>query len=239
MKIRRTATLNEILQKADQSNVLDIDPCCIGDDWIDHEYAVRLGRAHQLPLSDVLRGTEVYVSPFPAVKPKTPEYVELMQTLRIAEEERKYQSLLGDRKSDSLSLNLKSVSDEINNQLTTIFNVLVSIGAVGWAFWYWCSNWPLGGRTLMSLFAAGLAGVAEVVVYTGYLRRVEESKKRSRKQAESKRVIKEYVFQGGKEIAKPRESEKVVEKDPKKPLGRPNHNVDARSENGLRHRAQN
>lgn len=237
MKLRRTSTLNGFLQGSEPPGGLDLDAASIGDDWIDHNCALRLARAHALPLSDLLRGTEAYVGPGPAAKPKTQEYVLLMQKLRNAEEERKYKSLLGDSKSSFHTLNLKSVSDEINDQLTTIFNVLVSVGAVGWAFWYWCSNWSLGGRTLTSLFAAGLAGVAEVVVYSGYLRRVEGAKRRSIKQAESQRVIKEWVFEGGRETVRKLDPE-YSETDSKKQEGHKN-DITGQSEGEMRYRGMN
>lgn len=174
MKLRRTERINNLIN--DYKKQADIEPTQIGEQWIDHRFVVKLGKVFSQPLADVLHGTEVYIDPRPAPIPKTKAYIELMARLKRDEEEREYKRLAG--LTGTEKTNLQAVTKEVNEQLTTIFNVLVSVVAVAWAFWYWCSSWYLGARILAALFAGIVVAIAEVVVLNGYHRRLNEGKTR-------------------------------------------------------------
>lgn len=173
MKLRRTERLNKLLEEYKKQD--QIEPTKFGEQWIDHRLAVKIGKFFSQPLTEVLQGTEVYIDPQPVPPPKTKAYVDLMARLKREEEEREYKKLTGLANSDE-KMNLQAVTKEVNEQLTTIFNVLVSVVAVAWAFWYWCSSWYLGARILAALFAGIIVAIAEVVVLNGYYRRLGEGK---------------------------------------------------------------
>lgn len=171
-------------------------------------------------MSDMVPIFEVYDTMEEKKKPKTAEYEKLMKRLRIEEHEKEYRRFLkkddgsycsgvdaigkyaflpeGDvdiNKVDSIGGSAK----EVKHQLTTIFNILITVVSVGYAVWYWSgSSMGLGNndaiRLLLSLFASILVLVAEVVVFGGYLRKVEEAKGRERKMVENKHVVSTVVF---------------------------------------------
>lgn len=105
----------------------------------------------------------------------------------------KSQFLLGaDDKSDP-----EEEADDITPQL--VLNILISIIMCGAAMFYMTRYWHNDGvRVLVSLFVAIVVGVAEVVVYSGYLRKVKESKEKERRVRERKVVIGREVIGGGK-----------------------------------------
>ncbi len=87
---------------------------------------------------------------------------------------------------------------DINRQLTLIINILVSIVACSVAIWMASSHWSTPKRLGLSLAGSLLVGVAEVVVYAGYLRRLEEARRQGRKKVEKKEILKTWVIGGEK-----------------------------------------
>lgn len=78
-----------------------------------------------------------------------------------------------------------------------MFNIFVSVASVVYAIWYWTdSSWGIRDsyRILICLFFGILILVAEVVVYLGYLRRVEEAKVKERNKKEVKKVIRSFTI---------------------------------------------
>ncbi|CAN3365326.1 vacuolar ATPase assembly integral membrane protein Vph2p [Diutina catenulata] len=142
--------------------------------------------------------------PKPAAEPtkeKTPEYVELMRRLRLEAKEKEYQQLLRAKPKyetlyeDPLTKDTPlpaQAAKEVKSQITTMFNIFISVASVAYAVWYWtASSWGLDvvWRVLLSVLAGLLVLVAEVVVYMGYLRRIDEARVRERSKKEVKKVI--------------------------------------------------
>ena len=97
-----------------------------------------------------------------------------------------------------------SVEDEemtyadINRQMTLIINILISIIACSAAIWMVASHWSTPKRLGLSMGGSGMVGIAEVVVYAGYIRRLKEAKEKSKKMVEVKEIVKTWVI-GGQE----------------------------------------
>lgn len=95
----------------------------------------------------------------------------------------------------------KSEEDElvyadIDRQMALILNVLVSIIACAGAIWVVARWWSTPVRLALSMSGSALVGVAEVVVYSGYIRRVGEAKGQAKKLKEVKEVVKTWVVGG-------------------------------------------
>ena len=85
---------------------------------------------------------------------------------------------------------------DINRQMTLIINILISIVACSVAIWMVSSQWTTPKRLGLSMGGSGLVGVAEVVIYAGYLRRLKEAKEKGKKEVEFKEIIKTWVIGG-------------------------------------------
>lgn len=77
--------------------------------------------------------------------------------------------------------------------------MLVSIVACAAAIWVVARWWSTPVRLALSMSGSALVGVAEVVVYSGYIRRVGESKGKEKKLREVKEVVKTWVIGGDEE----------------------------------------
>ncbi|KAI9772008.1 MAG: hypothetical protein M1840_001296 [Geoglossum simile] len=159
-------------------------------------------------LDILLRGSQVYIPP---PKPKagtTIEYRELMARLRREEEARAYGRLVhsplarepsaalfsaaGDGEDDEITYS------DVNRQLTLVLNVLVSIVACSVAIWMAAGSWSTPKRLGLSMGGSGVVGVAEVVVYAGYLRRLKEAREKGRMTVEKKEVLRTWAVGGEK-----------------------------------------
>jgi len=178
-------------------------------------------------LVDLLRGSKVYITlPLPKPEP-TSEYKTLMARLRREEESRAYERMLnspppmetftqrfpsssGAFAFSSTNGFTKLADDEddditysdVSRQMTLILNVLVSIVACAAALWMVARYWSTPARLGLSMSGSILVGIAEVVVYAGYLRRLEEAKGKAKKLGEVKEIVKTWVI-GGKDEDKP------------------------------------
>ncbi|RLV85435.1 Vacuolar ATPase assembly integral membrane protein [Meyerozyma sp. JA9] len=132
--------------------------------------------------------------------PKTKEFLASMKKLRLKAKEEEYQRLIRPSEQfttlydnhDLETLTPAAASKELKNQVTTIVNVLISVGSVVYAVWYWTDSsmkMKDSWRVLLCLFSGVLVLVAEVVVYMGYLNRIEDAKIRERKKKEVKKVV--------------------------------------------------
>jgi len=83
--------------------------------------------------------------------------------------------------------------EDITRQTTLIFNVLVSIFACAAAIWMIARWWDTPARLALTMGGSLLVGVAEVVVYAGYLRRVGEAKGEEAKVKEVREIVKTWV----------------------------------------------
>lgn len=89
---------------------------------------------------------------------------------------------------------------DVNRQMALIMNVLVSIVACSVAIWLAARHWSTPSRLGLSMGGSGMVGVAEVVVYAGYIRRLKEAREKGKKQLEVKEILKTWII-GGDEQA--------------------------------------
>lgn len=136
----------------------------------------------------------------PISPPKTPEFIKSMEILRSKALEQEYRDLVDPPSHSTLFqttdldelLSPAQAGREAKSHVTTIFNILVSVASVAYAVWYWtATSWalPPSLRVLLCVFFALLVLVAEVVVYLGYLNRIEEARVRERSKKEVKTVV--------------------------------------------------
>lgn len=88
---------------------------------------------------------------------------------------------------------------DINRQMALIINILISIVACSVAIWLAARHWSTPTRLGLSMGGSGVIGIAEVVVYAGYLRRIKEAREKGKRDVEIKEVIKTFVIGGGDE----------------------------------------
>src|ERR1700761_733659 len=130
-----------------------------------------------------------------------------MARLRAEEEERNYISMIQSSttsnpfslsKGGSTSRNdiktIKEEEDEITHesssrQVTLVFNILVSIICTFFAIFFASRSWNPPSRVALSFFGALGVGAAEVGVYWGYLRRLEEARRKERETIEVKELV--------------------------------------------------
>ncbi|CUM63320.1 uncharacterized protein PRCAT00000891001 [Priceomyces carsonii] len=134
-------------------------------------------------------------------RPKSLAFLKSMEILRLKAKEEEYQKLITPSTGyltlyenlDGYEITPAKAHKELKSQLTTIVNIFISVGSVVYAIWYWTeTSWRLeiGLRVLLCLFFGLLILVAEVVVYMGYLNKIEEAKLKERKKKEIKTLIK-------------------------------------------------
>ena len=88
---------------------------------------------------------------------------------------------------------------DINRQMALIINILISIVACSVAIWLAAKHWSTPKRLGLSMGGSGMIGVAEAVVYAGYLRRLKEAREKGKRKSEIKEVIKTWVIGGDEE----------------------------------------
>jgi hypothetical protein len=82
---------------------------------------------------------------------------------------------------------------DVDRQMALVFNVLISIVCCAAAIWIAARWWSTPMRLALSMSGSLLVGVAEVVVYSGYIRRVSEAKGKEKGIKEVKEVLKTWV----------------------------------------------
>lgn len=138
--------------------------------------------------------------------PKTKEFLESMELLRLKAKEEEYHRLVGTNQNvnalfthelDEKPYNPAREIKETKSHITTIFNILISVLSVVYAIWYWTdTSWKIKDsyRVLLCLFFGLLILVAEVVVYIGYLNKIEDARTREQNKKEIKRVIRSVTL---------------------------------------------
>lgn len=86
---------------------------------------------------------------------------------------------------------------DVSRQLTLILNVLVSIIFCAVSIWLAAWHWPIPTRLFASMSGAIVVGVAEVVIYAGYIRRLREARTKERKKPETKSITETWVIERG------------------------------------------
>ncbi|KAG9202269.1 hypothetical protein G6514_004477 [Epicoccum nigrum] len=168
-------------------------------------------------LNALLLNTTIYVPPPPPKKQQTPEYLALMARLRKEEEARSYERMLNppptretftnrfpgarSRVPEHFSIGVDEVDDvsyeEVHRQIILIINVLVSVVCVAVFVWIAARHWSVGKRLGLSMSSALAVAIAEVVVYSGYVRKVQEAKQAEKKKPEIKEIVASWVLDRG------------------------------------------
>jgi TMEM199 family protein len=149
---------------------------------------------------------------------QTSEYKALMARLRREEEERTYERMTNPPppmetfaqrfpaasaahafSSSYQNINTSDPDDngltfaDVDRQMALILNVLLSIVACAGAIWVAARWWNTPARLALSMSGSILVGVAEVVVYSGYIRRVGEAKGKEKGVKEVKEIVNTWV----------------------------------------------
>ncbi|CAM1508973.1 Fc.00g027120.m01.CDS01 [Cosmosporella sp. VM-42] len=165
-------------------------------------------------LERLLRGANVYMPPPPPKSEPTPQYKALMARLRRDEEARSYSRMLNPPRETFSSRFPSSVSafeavnrpqkdtdidddditlTEVHRQVTLILNFLVSIAGVAATLWVVSRWWSVPARLFLTMGGSILVAIAEVAVYSGYLWRLGEAKKKQAGVLELKEVVETWV----------------------------------------------
>lgn len=138
--------------------------------------------------------------------PKTQEFLKSMEILKLKARDEEYRRLVGasptvnalfSQEPDDKPFNPAREIKETKSHITTIFNIFISVLSVVYAIWYWTdTSWKIRDsyRVLLCLFFGILILVAEVVVYIGYLNKIEDARKREQNKKEVKRVIRSVTL---------------------------------------------
>ncbi|CAL9736776.1 vacuolar ATPase assembly integral membrane protein Vph2p [Monosporozyma servazzii] len=141
----------------------------------------------------------------------SPEFKKQLDSLRYKLNEKEYQDMIKEEpliknihdtridNPDTINMTPSQMNRQIREQITTVFNILLSVVSVVFAIWYWSrssSRFPVEIRILLCLFFGILVLVADVVVYNGYLKKLDESKVKERSKKEKKKVIKTIQISG-------------------------------------------
>ena len=155
----------------------------------------------------------------PANGQQTPEYKALMARLRGEEEARAYDRMLNPPELPHLPPNapfdpyaavhrpsdpsdntdddgIAVVAKELNQQLMVVLNILLSVFGTAAAVWFSSRWWSITARVFLALGASILVAVADVVIFSGFVGRVRESKGRGKKEADVREVVGTWVVGG-------------------------------------------
>ncbi|PQE07930.1 vacuolar ER assembly Vma12 protein [Rutstroemia sp. NJR-2017a WRK4] len=186
-------------------------------------------------LETLLQGSRVYIPPPPPKPEPSAEYKALMAKLRREEEARAYERMMNppppmetfaqkyptSSAAHAFAANFaddKNTDEDevtyadIDRQIAVIFNVIVSIVACAAGIWMAAAWWSTPTRLALSMSGSLLVGVAEVVVYAGYIRRVGEAKGKEKKLQEVKEVVRTWVV-GPKETEEQESSVTIGKKE--------------------------
>lgn len=162
---------------------------------------------------------------------QTSDYTALMKRLRQEEEQRQYERMINPPPpqetfsqrfpnashafNPATSIGQIPPADEVdevtyadvNRQMALIINVLISIICCSIAIWIAARRWEVPQRLGLSMSGSGLVAVAEVAIYMGYIRRVQEAKDKEVKKVETKEVVETWVLDNKTSSAKAEQSE--------------------------------
>jgi hypothetical protein len=99
---------------------------------------------------------------------------------------------------------------DVDRQMALIFNVIISIVACAGGLWVVARWWNTPARLALSMGGSLLVGIAEVVVYSGYIRRVGEAKGKAKGLKEIKEVVNTWVVGGADYVPEPVDSSLLV-----------------------------
>ncbi|KAK1072533.1 hypothetical protein LTR74_002569 [Friedmanniomyces endolithicus] len=175
-------------------------------------------RRHRLDV--LLRGSLVYQPPPPPKpEPETPQYKALMQRLRAQEEQRQYERMVnpappaetfnqrfpnagGHTFNPATSHGQTGVDEvdevtyaDVHRQMILIINILVSIITCSVFIWIAARRWSVPQRLGLSMSGSGLVAAAEVAIYFGYIKRLNDAKQKEVKAVERKEILETWVIE--------------------------------------------
>ncbi|QKX56529.1 uncharacterized protein TRUGW13939_03634 [Talaromyces rugulosus] len=192
-------------------------------------------------LNELLRGSDVYTPPAAKKAEPTPEYLALKKRLQALAEEQAYNQLIAPsssynsyKPSPIFTSQEEAESTADNDPLSPSFvlNVFLSILLCGFATFWALKNFqtpafmtlgtkqkPVAGSAahsepvfvLISMFVGLLVGVAEVVVYAAYLRKVAQAKAKEKSFKERKDVVKDDASSSDDTAAAPAQVDQTKE----------------------------
>ncbi|CCE64087.1 hypothetical protein TPHA_0G02520 [Tetrapisispora phaffii CBS 4417] len=132
----------------------------------------------------------------------TDEFKKQLNYLKLKNEEDDYQNMikksnLQSKAYDDDYISPAQMNKQIKEQVTTVFNIIISVLSVIAAIWYWTKSSMVVSpeyRILLCLFFGILVLVAEVVVYNSYLNKIETAKTTERAKKEKISVIERIVI---------------------------------------------
>ncbi|KAF3032177.1 hypothetical protein E8E12_003459 [Didymella heteroderae] len=167
-------------------------------------------------LNALLHNTTLYAPPPPPKPTQTPEYHALMARLRADQERQSYERMLNPPPARetfsarfpnarartaqpfSIGAGADQVDDvsyeEVHRQIILIINVLISVVCVAVFVWVAARHWTVGKRLGLSMASSLAVAVAEVVVYSGYVRKVAEAKRVEKKKPEIKEIVASWLL---------------------------------------------
>ena len=104
--------------------------------------------------------------------------------------------------------------NEVHRQLMLILNVLLSVVGVAATLWTLARWWSTPARLFLAMGGGVLVGVAEVVLYSGYIWHLGDEKKKDKKFKEVKQVVQTWSV--GADVKEATEHEAVAI-EPKSP----------------------
>ena len=145
-----------------------------------------------------------------------------MARLRREEEARSYERMMnvppagvsvygalipGSKSSREVRISGRAATDEDDEMTFADINRLVALIITGMRASVACRaalgraarHWSVGSRLGLSMSGGGLVGVAEVVIYSGYLRRVEQARSEEKKKVETKQIVGTWAIAKGAE----------------------------------------
>jgi len=160
---------------------------------IDHKTLILLSRLTKTSLNTLLHDTRPYIAPAPPPSTPSREYLALKARLLAEQEQREYDRLLhaSTTKSPAFSASVDG-SDDISPSL--VLNILLSIVLCAFVALHVTRFWNNDGLRVLTALAVGIVvGVAEVVVYTAYLRKKAEEREKEGRKKERKVLIGEVM----------------------------------------------
>ncbi|SPO07614.1 uncharacterized protein DNG_10309 [Cephalotrichum gorgonifer] len=102
--------------------------------------------------------------------------------------------------------NVAAIAKELNQQLMLVLNILLSVFGTAAAVWFAARWWSVTARLLLSLAAAIVVAIADVVIVSGFASKVARGRDKSKKEVEVREVVNTWVV-GGKGEAEEGEEE--------------------------------
>ncbi|CEP60950.1 Vph2p LALA0_S02e03356g [Lachancea lanzarotensis] len=119
-----------------------------------------------------------------------------LDRLRHELDEKEYQEMVRrdglTASHDEENLTPAQMNKQVKEQITTVFNILLSVVSVVFAAWYWSgssSGMQPQNRIFLCLFSGILVLVAEVVVYNSYLQKIDDARTKERSKREVKKIV--------------------------------------------------